>query len=121
MARRIRSTLEHARAMRREPAPAETKLWSRLKAGQLNGFKFTRQVVFGIYVADFACRSERLVIELDGDSHAGREAYDARRTAYLEWRGYRVLRFGNAEVHGNLEGVLEVILQTLEAGRGQAD
>ncbi|MBB4633823.1 endonuclease domain-containing protein [Sphingosinicella soli] len=131
MAPRLPPTLlANARAMRAEPAPAEAKLWYRLKGRQLAGYTFTRQVVFGPYIADFACRSERLVVELDGDSHATREAYDMKRSAELEARGYRVLRFPNSEVHENIEGVLEMILHALApspspgpslAGRGEQD
>ena len=100
--------------MRAEPSPAEARLWARLKERQLAGNKFTRQAVMGEYIADFACRTARLIIELDGDSHAGREAYDARRTATLAARGYRVLRFPNSEVHDNIEGVLAMILHALD-------
>lgn len=122
--------LANARAMRADPAPAEGKLWYRLKGRQLAGYKFTRQVVFGPYIADFACRSERLIIELDGDSHAARETYDMKRSTELAARGYRVLRFPNSEVHENIEGVLDMILHALEPlpspnpslrGRGEDD
>ena len=43
------------------------------------------------------------------DSHAGDEHRDARRTAVLEAEGYRVLRFINADVMTNLDGVLPTI------------
>jgi very-short-patch-repair endonuclease len=83
-----------------------------LRANRL-GIKFQRQVVLAPYIADFAARSERLVIELDGDSHAGREAYDAARTAALEARGYRVLRFSNSDVMSHIDGVARAILVAL--------
>ncbi|HET9811197.1 MAG TPA: DUF559 domain-containing protein, partial [Sphingomicrobium sp.] len=68
---------ERARHMRRELTPAERKLWYALRAKRFNGAKFRRQLVVGRYIADFACRiPTMLVIELDGDTHAGREAYD---------------------------------------------
>ena len=89
-------------------------MWYRLKGRHLAGYKFTRQVVFGPCIADFACRSERLIIELDGDSHAGREAYDMKRSAELAARGYRVLRFPNSDAHDNIEGVLQMALHALE-------
>ncbi len=38
-----------------------------------------------------------------------RTAEDARRTAFLESRGYRVLRFWNNEIRENMEGVLAMI------------
>ncbi len=66
-------------------------------------------MVIGSYIADFVCRSRKLVIELDGDTHAGNEAHDAQRTMWLEAKGYRVIRFTNQEVAGNLEGVLVAI------------
>lgn len=62
-------------------------------------------------MVDFVCKRIKLVVEIDGDSHfsdAGM-AHDARRTEYLAGRGYRVLRFTNAEVIGNAEGVFEVL------------
>jgi very-short-patch-repair endonuclease len=90
----------------------ERRLWYRLRANRL-GVKFQREVVLAPYIADFVARSERLVIELDGDTHAGREAYDAARTRVLEERGYCVLRFTNADVMGNLDGVLRTILIAL--------
>lgn len=77
--------------------------------------KFQRQVVLAPYIADFASRGERLVIELDGDTHGGREAYDAARTRNLEARGYRVIRFTNEDVMTNLDGVLQAILLALKS------
>ncbi len=92
--------------------PPETRLWIVLPAGRL-GVKFVRQMPIAPYVADFATREHRLVIELDGDSHAGREAYDAARTAFIESKGFRVIRFGNSEVMTNPEGVARAILIAL--------
>ena len=94
--------------------PPEAKLWSILRGGRLEGIKFVRQMVFGPhYIADFAARSHRLVIELDGDSHAGREAHDAARTAYMESKGYKVIRFANRDVFENPEGVARMILAAI--------
>jgi very-short-patch-repair endonuclease len=95
--------------------PAERILWQILRAGRV-GIKFQRQVVLAPYIADFASRSQRLVVEIDGETHVGREAYDEARTAALEERGYRVLRFTNEDVMTNAEGVAEAILAAL--GRG---
>jgi very-short-patch-repair endonuclease len=55
-----------------------------------------------------------LVVEVDGDTHAQQEAYDARRTTEMEERGYRVMRFTNGEVAANLDGVLMAIAAALE-------
>ena len=95
--------------MRHDPTEPEQRLWLALRAKRFSGVKFRRQKVIGPYIVDFASRDPMLVIELDGDSHAGQIDYDERRTAYLEQQGYRVIRFGNADVMKNLEGVLTVI------------
>jgi very-short-patch-repair endonuclease len=106
--------IERAKQMRREPTPLEHQLWLALRAKRFAGAKFRRQVVIDRYIADFACRLPRmLVIELDGDSHGTQAIYDAARTALLESRGYKVLRFANNEVASNFEGVLEAIADAL--------
>jgi very-short-patch-repair endonuclease len=103
-----------AKQLRAEMTPPEHALWAILRAGRLQDVKFVRQMVFGpAYVADFAARKHRLVIELDGDSHAGREAQDAARTAFIEAKGWRVIRFTNSEVVTNPEGVARAILIAL--------
>ena len=112
MARRHVETRERAKDLRTNTTPPELLLWSLLRAGRL-GVKFQRQVVLAPYIADFAARSERLVIELDGDSHAGRQGYDEARTRALEERGYRVVRFTNSEVMTNADGVARAILIAL--------
>ncbi len=105
-----------ARAMRTAATPAEVRLWSILRAHRFSGVKFARQVVVAPYILDFAARSSRLAIEIDGDTHGHQVGYDAARTAFLERQGYRVLRFTNAEVMGNIEGVAHAIGDTLALG-----
>lgn len=96
--------------MRKEPTATEQRLWLELRAKRFAGAKFRRQVVIDHYIVDFACRIPlMLVVELDGDTHGQQVSYDVERTRLLETRGYRVLRFTNAEVIGNLEGVLHAI------------
>src|SRR3546814_15178969 len=68
--------LERAREMRSTQTPAERRLWSILRAGRLNGVKFTRQVLIGNFTVDFASRSARLAIEVEGDTHAKQVDYD---------------------------------------------
>lgn len=116
MTKRHPETRAKAKQLRTNMTAQEQRLWAILRAGQL-GVKFQRQVVLPPYVADFASRSERLIIEVDGDTHAERETRDAARTSALEARGYRVLRFANSEVMDNIEGVARAILIAL--GRDQ--
>ena len=91
--------------------PAELELWQRLKLKSLDGLKFRRQYGVGPFVVDFFCPKLNLAIELDGDSHFGRDAvdYDQRRQKYIERNGIHFLRFLNPEVYENIEGVLETI------------
>lgn len=103
------TTRKHAKALRANMTDAERRLWYLLRAHRLDGIKFRRQVPIGRYVADFACISRNLIIEVDGGQHAESET-DAKRTNWLEGRGFRVLRFWNNEVLQNSNGVLEVIL-----------
>jgi very-short-patch-repair endonuclease len=98
---------------------AEIILWTRLRRGGLAGCHFRRQHPIGPYIADFACRSMRLVIEIDGAAHGSSEeiAYDLRRDAYLHGRGYFVLRFWNHEIYENLGGVLDRIWNVIDSQR----
>lgn len=103
------------RALRNAATPQEVILWARLRGRQL-GYKFRRQHSFGAYVADFYCPERKLVVEVDGSQHMGHELYDERRTAYFEQNGLRVIRFWNNEVHGNVDGVVASIVESLEQG-----
>ena len=109
--------LARSRALRRDSTEAEKRLWSILRNRNLDGRKFRRQVTIDSYVVDFCCIAERLIIELDGEQHAGaRKGYDDSRTKDLQARGFRVLRFWNSKVLRGTEGVIQEISRTLSAG-----
>src|SRR5260370_21963084 len=103
-----RKMIRIARRLRVNQADAETALWNRIRNGKIDGQKFVRQQPIGGYVCDFVCRERFLVIEVDGGQH-NESAADAIRDRRLAEEGYRVLRFWNNEVLGNLEGVLATI------------
>ncbi|MDR6852356.1 very-short-patch-repair endonuclease [Sphingomonas sp. BE123] len=107
--------LARAKAMRQNPTPTEAAIWSVLRAKRFESVKFARQVVIAPYIADFVARSRKLIVEIDGDTHALCERKDARRTAWLEHQGYRVIRFTNFEVGSNLDGVAHAIAAALAA------
>ncbi|MCX9146154.1 endonuclease domain-containing protein [Erythrobacter sp. WG] len=107
-----------ARNLRNNATDAEQRLWLHLRASRFEGAKFTRQFPIGNFIADFACRSLRLAIELDGGQHSG-SAADANRTRIIEAHGYRVIRFWNNEVLENLDGVLTVIAQEIAIARNR--
>jgi very-short-patch-repair endonuclease len=101
----------NARALRRTSTDAERILWSELRDHRLNGASFRRQVPIENYIADFVCHAAKLVIELDGGQHFSDQAEqaDAARSAVIEARGFKVLRFNNHDVMKNGAGVLETI------------
>ena len=96
-----------AKTMRAEPTDAERRLWTMLRASRMADCKFRRQYPIGSYIADFACPAARLIVEADGSHHGG-EA-DVRRTAWLEGRGWRVLRFPNRDILAAPDGVERTI------------
>ena len=106
-----------AKDLRKNSTDAERALWRQLRAHRLTGYKFRRQQPVGRYIGDFVCFEKQLIVELDGGQHAEQVAYDAERTAWLQARRFRVLRFWNHEALQNLEAVTEAILQACE---GQA-
>mgnify|MGYP000695755932 CR=1 FL=1 len=106
-------TTSRSRELRRNQTDAEKLLWQRLRNRQLLGFKFRRQVPVGPYITDFLCIEAKLIVELDGGQHAEQLARDAKRTAYLEGSGYRVIRFWNNDVISNMSGIWDALTLTL--------
>ena len=93
----------------------EILLWQGLKRKQMLGYTFNRQKPLLNYIADFYCKALNLVIEVDGDSHIGKEDYDHQRTLDLEAQGLTVLRFEDALVKTNLNYVLMEIENWIKA------
>ena len=106
-------TTTRARSLRQADNDAEAALWSDLRARRLNGYKFVRQLPIGRYFADFACREEMLVVEVDGSQHAD-SAYDRERDAAMAELGWSVLRIWNVDVLMERESVLDTIVAALE-------
>jgi very-short-patch-repair endonuclease len=103
------STQKFARDLRNAATEAESTLWQDLRRGKIPGARFRRQVPIGLYIADFACLKNRLVIELDGSQHVDRMTYDQVRSAFLKTQKFRVLRFWNGQVFNEREAVIETI------------
>ena len=111
-AERLAELHRFASEMRRNPTEPEKRLWRYLSNGQLEDFKFRRQEVVGWSIADFACPSLRLIVEVDGDTHDD-PAKDQRRDDKLGEFGYRIVRVTNLDVMHNMEGVLTLITEAL--------
>jgi very-short-patch-repair endonuclease len=105
-----------ARELRQDQSEAERRLWRRLRSRLLGRLKFVRQEPIGPHFADFVCREERVVVEIDGATHStdDERLRDAKRKEFLRERVYRIARFGNDEVCSNIEGILETILAALK-------
>ena len=98
-----------ARKLRKNQTPQEQKMWNLLRNHKFHKLEFKRQYPMGDYIVDFICRQKKLIIEIDGGQHNFEEniKYDAKRTEYLNSRGYCVLRFWNNDIDNNIEGVFE--------------
>lgn len=96
-----------ARTMRKEMTPREKAMWRILHEGELVALNWRRQAPLGAYILDFVSHPARLVVEVDGVQHAapGQAEHDARRSAWLEIQGYRVLRVQNHEALHHADGV----------------
>ena len=104
---------EFSKSLRRNQTAAEKKLWQELRSRRCGGYKFRRQYIIDEYVVDFVCISKKLVVEVDGPTHEGREDYDQNRTEHIRKRGYRLIRFSNAEVLDETDAVVEGIFDEL--------
>lgn len=102
-----------AKELRKNLTAAEQKLWFDLKGKRLGGFKFRRQMPIGPYIADFACISAKLVIEVDGATHGTQRErkHDEKRTLFLNSKGWQVIRFTNEEIFKRRNDVLDHILK----------
>ncbi|PDT92141.1 DNA methyltransferase [Bradyrhizobium sp. Y36] len=97
-----------ARRLRADQTDAETLLWNRIRNRRIDGHKFVRQEPIIGYICDFVCREKRLIVEVDGGQH-NESATDAVRDKRLAEKEYKVLRFWNNDILGNIEGVLTAI------------
>ena len=103
-----------AREMRKDPTPAERKLWEALRGNRL-GVRFRRQHPVGRFILDFWCAEAKLAVEVDGEIHDEQQANDAERSAVLELYRYDVIRFRNDEVINDLPAVIQRIRTALSA------
>jgi very-short-patch-repair endonuclease len=108
-------TRARARELRRNLTDAERLLWEKLRYWQIDGCKFRRQQPLGCYIVDFVCLQKRLIVEVDGGQHAEQEHYDKERDAWIRDQDFRILRFWNNDVIHNIDGVMEIILKSLQS------
>lgn len=103
-----------ARDLRKKQTEAEKKIWQHFRNREVSGYKFRRQHVIGSYiVVDFVCLSRKLIVEIDGSQHVETAKYDAKRTEFLESKGFAVIRFWNNDVLINTDAVMQKIYAAL--------
>ena len=107
--RRIPQVVQAARAMRKEPTPAERVLWRELRDKRFCDVPIRRQHPVDRFVLDFYCPSRKLAIEVDGEIHDHQREHDEERTSTLTMRGIRVIRFRNEDVLDRLDWVLQIL------------
>ncbi|WP_452222345.1 leucine--tRNA ligase [Lacinutrix salivirga] len=104
--------LERAKEMRAKPTQAEAALWSALRGKKLD-VKFRQQHLIGDFIVDFVCLDKKLIVEVDGKIHDSQIEEDTLRTQQLENDNYKVIRFKNEEVLGDIDTVLSKISEEL--------
>ncbi|MGA9364763.1 MAG: DUF559 domain-containing protein [Bacteroidota bacterium] len=111
-----KTTLERAKALRKNMTTAERKLWSLVRRNQL-GLHFRRQAPLGSFIVDFYCPAAKLVLELDGIHHdlSDEKDYDRLREEHLKARGVKVIRFKNNEILMSTSSVLAEIQEQIES------
>jgi len=100
--------LQKRRRLRNNATKAERILWKYLKNSQLENTKFRRQYSIDQFVIDFYSPEIKLAIEVDGNSHLGKEQipYDIEREKYIKSFNIKFQRFANDEVYKNIDSVL---------------
>jgi len=115
-----RDNINRCRELRRNLTDGEKKLWRLLRNRQLVGVKFRRQFSIGSYILDFYSPEYMLGIEADGGQHYEDtiRQRDEIRTKELSKLGVKILRFSDRDILNNIDGVFEVIQETLTNKRG---
>ena len=102
-----------ARLLRRNPTDAERILWQALTTDRRFAGQFKRQTPVGRHIPDFVSFVHRVAIELINPDESELILTDrAARQAWLEARGYRVVKMAVADVEGGIAAELD----RLEAG-----
>lgn len=109
-----KSEQSNRRELRFKQTLAEKTVWIYIRKKQIENARFLRQYSIDKYILDFYSPEIRLGIEIDGDSHIGREQYDKQRQDYIEKYKIKIIRFSNELVLSNMEKVISVIIKTIK-------
>ena len=103
-----------SRKLRNNSTLAEILLWNELKGRKMLGYQFMRQKPIYKYIVDFYCSKLKLVIEIDGNSHYGKEEKDKKRQVELEELGLSFLRFDDLDIKFKMDTVISDIKKWIE-------
>ncbi|TCK62459.1 endonuclease domain-containing protein [Seleniivibrio woodruffii] len=105
-----------SRDLRKNMTDAERRIWCRIKGKQVPDVQFYRQKILDNFIVDFYCPKAALVVEIDGGQHFEKDAAEAdeKRDEKLNELGIKVLRFNNAEVMTNTDGVMACLYEELK-------
>ena len=94
---------------------AERILWESLRGKRL-GFKFRRQHIIDEFIVDFVNLEKNIVVEVDRGYHNSQQQIqiDEIRTLILKDLGFKVIRFKNEQVIGDIDSVLNAIEKELK-------
>ena len=105
--------IQRARSLRKSSTKSESLAWEVLRSKQLCDLKFRRQHPIGPFFADFACVSQKLVVELDGGYHDNVGEADLVRENYLLTQGWKVIRFSDTEVENDVEAFAVAVAKSV--------
>ncbi len=99
----------YAKQLRKARNLAEVLFWNQVKRKQFKSLDFDRQKITGNYIVDFYCANTNVVVEIDGNSHNNKQAYDAQRDIYLQSLGLTVIHFSDVDIMQRLPQVMEML------------
>jgi very-short-patch-repair endonuclease len=102
---------EVARQFRKEPTTSEEILWQAIRGRKLDGRRFRRQQPIGVFVVDFYCSAEKLIVEVDGPIHELQREHDQQRQELLESLGLKMARVTSKQVETDIDSALALIRQ----------
>lgn len=109
-----RSKKDYATHNRRNMTPAEKLMREKVLRKKQTWYTFLRQKLLWPFIADFYCSKLLLVVEIDGDSHDDKQAYDANRTDVINDLWIVVVRYTNEDVFKNIQEVKEDLCVQME-------
>jgi len=111
MTRRVRR--ERRLELNSKNFPSEKWFIKQLEAAKITNWPERNFPLLNCYFGDFVWLREKLVVEIDGSSHAGKEEYDSKRDARIIKDGFRVVRIKFPDEVGAVSKFIEENIKML--------